>query len=555
MSLDALTLAVLRGALEEVADEMDEVLVRSAFSAVISEALDRASGLYDAEDGGVIVQGSTGLPIFIGTMQHAVKSLIDHVDPATMREGDVFIVNDPYLGGTHLLDVKLIAPFFHDGELVCFLANTGHWVDVGGGTASGFGASATSLIQEGLRIPILRIASIDGIDEGIADLIFANIRVPDESRGDFYAQLNAVRHGSARMAQLMERFGRDGVVEGFAELRRRSEEHMRSHVAAMPDGTYRCTDYLDGDGRERTSIAIELAIHKSADQLVLDFSGTEAQVAAPINLPRECAVSAAFVALKHIFPDVPINAGALSAVTFVIPEGSVLAASYPSPTAAYNETGQRVIDVVFGAMAQAVPEIAYAAPFGTAANVTIGGVGRDGRAFATYLFHGGGYGGSAQGDGIINGTVPLGIARTQPVEVLEQRFPVKFLRAEIREESAGHGKHRGGFGMVYELEFLVDGVSASVLADRALHAPFGILGGTSAAPTEITITHKGEPVKLPQAVKGQVANLVRGDRILIKTPGGGGYGRPQDRSRAKVEEDLLLGYIGIETARRIYGYD
>lgn len=555
MPLDALTLAVLRGALEEVADEMDEVLVRSAFSAVISEALDRASGLYGPADGGVIVQGSTGLPIFIGTMQHAVKSVIDHVDPRTMREGDVFIVNDPYLGGTHLLDVKLIAPFFHDGELICFLANTGHWVDIGGGTASGFGASATSLIQEGLRIPILRIASADGIDNGIADLIFANIRVPDESRGDFYAQLNAVRHGAARMAQLMTRFGHDSVVEGFAELRRRSEEHMRSHVAAMPDGAYRCIDYLDGDGRLRESIPIELTIRKTGDELVLDFSGTDLQVAAPINLPRECTVSAAFVALKHIFPDVPINAGALNAVTFIIPEGSVLAASYPSPTAAYNETGQRVIDVVFGAIAQAVPKVAYAAPFGTAANVTLGGIGKDGRPFATYLFHGGGYGGSEQGDGIVNGTVPLGIARVQPVEVLEQRFPLKFHQAAIREDSAGHGKYRGGFGMVYELEFLADGVSASVLADRARHAPFGILGGTSAASTEITVTHNGEPVKLPQAVKGQVANLVRGDRILIKTPGGGGYGRPQDRPREKVEEDLRLGYISIATARRIYDHD
>lgn len=375
--VDALSLAVVRGRLEQIVDEMDTVFERMAFSPVISDAWDRADGIYSATDGSMIVQGARGLPIFVGTMQYTVASVIATV--SRLEPGEMYLVNDPFAGGTHIMDTKLVRPFFYRGELFAMLANTGHWTDLGGRVPGGFGAAASDCYQEGLRIPPVRLFAGEELNEDILAILQTNSRLPDDVLGDVEAQAMALRAGERRLTELLDEYGTELVSAVIQELRARSAQQMRSYISELPDGTYQFTEEMDNDGilDEVLRVAVDLTV--SGDHMTVDFSRSSPPCEGPMNSVYAATLSSAIVAIKHIFPDIPINSGIFEPLTFVIPETVFLNAMPPRPVAGCAaETSQRVITAVMGALAEAVPDRVPAGSSATSNNLSIGGLDEDG---------------------------------------------------------------------------------------------------------------------------------------------------------------------------------
>jgi N-methylhydantoinase B len=548
--LDPVTLAVLEGRLEQIADEMDATLFRSAFNPIIAEAHDASHGLYDAATGATLVQGKAGLPIFVGAMAFAVRAVIERTRGDAVAEGDVFIFNDPYDGGTHLSDFKLVRPFFRDGRIFCWLASVGHWHDVGGNVPGNYNPAATECFQEGMLIPPVRLYEAGRLRRDVVAILEANSRLPGSLYGDLNGQVNALDLGARRLGALLDAFGDDAVREALDELRRRAAQQMRAHVAELPDGTYSAEDFLDNDGIVDAPLKIALDLTVAGDRLTLDFSRSAPACAGPVNIARSTAVASCYVALKHIFPDVPANAGVLDPIDFVIPEGSLLAAKAPKPVGGYTETILRIIDVVFCAMAKAAPERVNGCAYGTINALSIAGHRRDGRRWVMFSFFGGGHGGHPEGDGLNHGNAPISTATIPPVEILEAAYPVLFTRWALRPDSGGPGRHRGGLGAVYELELLEEEAEFFLFGERGRYAPPGVVGGGPAARNRFTFDGGREP---PMASKMVGHRLRRGDRLRLETPGGGGYGPPAERDPAAIARDLALGYVTEAAARRDYG--
>ena len=550
--IDPLTLAVVKASLEQVTNEMDTVFYTTAFSPVIAEGLDLANGIYDCTNGEVIVQGEKGLPIFIGVMQFTVQGVISQI--RDVAPGDVYIVNDPYAGGTHVMDVKFVAPYFYRGELFAFLANTGHWPDFGGAVPGGFSSQATEIFQEGLRLPPVRICTGGALNSDLVKVIMANIRVPEERHGDLRAHLSALRIGEQRLTEVLDRYGLETIRRCMAELRVRSERLMRSRIEEIPDGTYQAEDYLDSDGVVNEPLKIGLDLTVTGSELHLDFSRSSPPCQGPLNSVISASTSACYIAVKHIFPDVPTNAGAFVPLTVTIPEQTFLNAAFPKPVSGCAaEVSQRIVDTIFRALAAAIPEDMFAAPVGTSCNFTMGGSDPRRAPYVMYIYSGGGYGGYADGDGLTHGPATIGSTRTQPMEIYEQNYPVRFSRFGLREESAGAGTHRGGFGVVWEFELLRGEGVVSLLGDRGKFGPFGIEGGREAARTEF-IFHKADGEYRPAHVtKDEKVHLSAGDRVTILTPGGGGYGDPFARTPERVLRDVERGYLSRAAARADYG--
>lgn len=551
---DPITLAVVRGGLHQIADEMDLHLIHAAISPIISEMHDCAHGIYDARNGETIAQGGFGLPMFLANMQYTVQNLLAHVEAdGGFQEGDVWIVNDPYISGTHLQDVVLAAPYFVDGECFALLANTGHWMDIGGGTPGGWAPQAREIHQEGFIIPPLRIVKAGVRNDDVVKMILANLRLPDQIAGDLEAMTNVFHVGARGLNDLVGRYGAGQVRACVDEMMERSERQMRGHIAAIPDGVYRFEDWFDNDGVVDAPLPVRLAVTVDGSDMHFDFTGTSPAATGPLNMAETTTRSLAFVALKHIFPDVPVNGGAFRPTRFTVPEGCMLAAQYPAPVCGYTDVINRVIDVVFGALAQVVPEITPAAPFGTAGVTTVSGHNEDGRYYVAVYPAPGGYGGSAASDGLTNGTLPSSLAGFMSVEMSEHRYPLRFDYLAIREDSGGPGAHRGGCGTRYGIRALKDCV-VSVLGDRADHAPFGVAGGGSGGPFRATFEIDGDLTTPAMRSKADKAALAAGDAIHIETPGGGGFGDPRRRSRDDVAADLRQGLVSEETARTHYGY-
>ncbi|KAA1052892.1 hydantoinase B/oxoprolinase family protein [Azospirillum argentinense] len=552
-TIDPVTLAVLKGRLEQIADEMDATLYRSAFNPIIAEARDACHGLYHAETGATLVQGTNGLPIFVGAMAFAVKAVIDKV----AREGDlhpddIFLFNDPYDGGTHLNDFRLVRPIFRQGRLFCWMASVGHWLDIGGNVPGNFNARATDSFQEGVRIPPVKLVKAGAMNHDLLAILAANSRVPVSNHGDLNGQLNALDLGVRRLTELLDEHGEDTVAAAFDAFTARAEALMRSALSKLPDGTYSFEDYLDNDGitADRLRIALDLTI--AGDRMVLDFSRSSAPCAGPLNIAYSTAVACCYVALKHVFTDVPANAGCLNPITFVIPETTLLAVKPPKPVGGYTETILRVIGVVFGALALADPARATAAPFGTINALSLAGHRPDGSRWVMFSFFGGGLGGNPESDGLNHANNPISTATIPPVEILEAAYPVMFTQWALRPDSAGAGLHRGGLGAVYEIEALT-AADVFLLGERGVFAPFGVAGGTPAALNRFVWQSDEGEKSPPLASKVTDVKIRDGQRVRLETPGGGGWGDPRRRDAEAVARDVRLGYLGIDAARSAYG--
>ncbi len=548
MTLDPITLSVIGAGLQQVCDEMDLTFSRAAFSPVIAEANDRSDGIYAAEDGALVAQGAGGLPVFVGTMQFSTRTLIERIasgETAAPEPDDIYIVNDPYLGGTHLMDVRFAKPVYRGGEIFCWLSNTGHWPDIGGSVPGGFSASATAVEQEGLRLPPVKLFKRGEMDREIYAIICSNIRVAEQRIGDVRAQASALRVGEERLGALLDRYGDETVRAAIAELRVRAAAQMRARIAEIPDGTYHGTAIVDSDGVVNEPLEIVLAVTKAEGGLTFDLGGSSPPCQGPMNSVLATTLSSVYLAMRHIFPDVPMSAGAFEPLTVLTPTGTFLDAHYPRPVSGCAaEVSQRIAEAVFAALVGPLPDRVTAAPAGTSGNFGLGGYDpAKGRSYVMYQLSGGGYGGNADHDGLSNGCSTIGISKAPPVEIMEQQFPVLYRRYALREGSGGAGRHRGGLGLHYELELRRGEARASFVMDHGRVGPQGALGGADGAPNAVTVWRGGVPYTPEHLSKEQDVALKAGDRVEVRTPGGGGYGDPSERDPAAVAEDVRLGYV------------
>lgn len=514
--LTAVELEVFRHALAGIADEMGVALRRAAYSPNIKERADCSAAVFDAD--GEMVAQAEHIPVHLGAMPASVRAVLDTC--GQLEAGQQVCVNDPYLGGTHLPDLTIVAAVGYDDQPLGYVANRAHHADLGGAAPGSMPASATEIAMEGVRIPPIRIADADGEREDVVRLIAANSRTPEERRGDLRAQFAANHVGVVRMRELAERMGAQRLREAMAAVCDYSDRRVRAAIRDIPDGCYRNEDVLEiGDG-----VPIRAAVTVSGDEVAVDFDGTAEQIPVNCNAVFAVTLSASMFVLRMLTdPDAPPNAGCYRALRVEAPEGTVVNPTFPAPTAAGNvETSQRIVDVLLGAFAKAIPDRVPAASQGTMNNLLIGG---SDPAFSYYETLGGGEGGTPARPGMSG--VHTGMTNTQntPAEAVELDYPLRVWRYELRPSSGGAGRHPGGDGLVREIEALAD-CTLTIQSERREHAPPGARGGE---PGEVgrNVLIRPDGTEEELSAKGTWP-LRRGDRIRIQTPGGGGWGAPGD---------------------------
>jgi N-methylhydantoinase B len=538
---DPVTLEVVRHALYAIAEEMSVIVMRSARSPLLKEAGDLSSCLTDAE-GCLIAQGRD-IPMHMGVMGFTVKALLERVPAARMREGDVWYLNLPEVGGNHLPDVKAVRPVFFRGRLVAFAVNLAHWADIGGAVPGSYVPSATECYQEGLRIAPVRLFSASGPDREAIDLILANLRGRDEREGDLLAQYAADDVATRRLLELFERHGADTMTACFDALHAESEAQMRAALRALPDGVWEGEDWLDDDGVDDRPVRIHVTIDKRGDRATFDFTGTDPQTRGPVNTTYFITCSSVYYAMKALAaPDVPPNEGCYRPLSVVVPRGTVLNCDPDRPVVGGNhETSQRVVDAIMKALAPVLPERVAAGGPTTAGLLIFGARGADGRWAVLYEVHGGGEGATASKDGASAVRVHMSNVMNTPVEVIEGEYPLLVEEQALRPGSAGEGAHRGGLGFRRAYRVLGPDVTLTSMLERRIVPPYGLLGGTDAAPFRIRLN---PGTRRERVVKGkETLRLAEGDLVVIETCGGGGFGSPADRSPAWRDRDRREGYL------------
>jgi N-methylhydantoinase B len=517
----AVLLEVFRNLFASVCDEMGAALQRSAYSPNIKERRDFSCALFDAS-GRLVAQGDH-MPVHLGSMPASVRAALDTLD---LEAGDVGALNDPFHGGTHLPDLTLVAPFHAEGAPLFFVAARAHHADVGG-ISPGSMPLATEIHQEGLRVPPVRLVRAGRFDEDLLRLFLANVRTPEERRGDLDAQVASLHVGARRLEALCARHGAAAVARHAADLVAYAERGTRALIASIPDGAYGFEDALDDDGFGSGPLPIRVLVTISGDAAVVDFAGSAAQARGPVNAVEAITRSAVLYAFRCLLPsEVPANDGCFAPLRIVAPPGTIVNARPPAAVAAGNvETSQRIVDVLFGALARALPDRIPAASAGTMNNVTIGGTHpATGRPYAYYETLGGGMGGRPASAGLSGVHTHMTNSLNTPVEALEHDLPVVVRRYALRPGSGGAGRHPGGDGLVREYEFLAE-AEVTLLAERRARGPWGLAGGSPGASGEdVLLRRDGPATKMPGKFRARVA---AGDVLAVRTPGGGGWGKPE----------------------------
>jgi len=510
--MDVIYITIFKNIFQSISDEMGKILQYSAFSPNIKERKDFSCALFNAS--GESFAFGTHIPVHLGAMPLSVEVAISEVN---FDEGDMVILNDPYRGGTHLPDITLIAPVFYKNKIAFFVANRAHHSDVGGMKAGSMPLSS-EIFQEGIIIPPLKILKRGKINHDILDLILSNVRSPLERKGDLLAQIAANRRGQQRIGENIKKYGFKKITEYSKCLIDYSENIFKSFIKEIPDGRYVFEDYLDDDGFETRDILIKVCVKVKGDRINVDFRGSSVQVRGGVNTNRAVTYSSVlYVLTTMLAEDIPINSGIMRTVDLILPPNSIVNASKPSGLAGGNvETSQRIVDVLLGAFYQAIPEIIPAASQGTMNNISFGGKG-----FAYYETIGGGTGAGPVSAGVSAVHSHMTNSLNTPVEALERDFPVLIENYSVNKNSGGRGKFRGGDGLVRSYRFLEDG-QASILSERRKRAPYGLEGGSPG--------HKGENILIRNGLKKHLNSktnieIKKNDVLLIKTPGGGGYGK------------------------------
>jgi len=549
--IDAITLEVIRNALIEVAEEMNVNLIRTAYSPNIKERRDCSCALFDSQ-GRMFAQAEC-IPVHLGAMPFSVKAAIERIE--AFEPGDTVVLNDPFAGGAHLPDITFVTPIFLGKDVVAFSANRAHHADVGGKMPASLAGDTTEIFQEGLRIPPVKLWRGGQMDDDLARMIMANVRTPEERLGDLRAQKAANETGRRRFLEIVERNGFGVVAAAVDQTMDYSERRMRAEIAALPGGVYGYEDYLDSDGIGADKVKIQVVVDIEGSELTVDFSGSSSQVEGPVNAVYAVTASATYYAIRALTdPDIPPNDGCYRSINIIAPEGTVVNARPPAAVVGGNlETSQRIVDALIGALAKAVPEKAIGACQGTMNSVTLGGIDpRSGKPYTIYETVAGGLGGRSSKDGIDGIQCHMTNTLNTPVEALEIAYPLRVERYELRTDSCGAGRWRGGLGVRRDIRVIDHRAKLSLLGDRRLLQPYGIFGGDPGQSGSQFIIVDGEEHPVP--AKGSL--VLEPDMVIsVRTPGGGGYGNPSERLRDLVVRDYLEGRISAEYAMERYGLD
>ena len=550
MKPDPTTIEVVKGALIYTAEEMGIALKKSAYSPNIKERMDHSCAVFDHKRR--LIAQAEHIPVHLGSMALAVRLGLEAYD-GLLKSGDMILLNDPYLSGTHLPDLTLIAPIFCGEALVGYAANKAHHTDIGGKAPGSIAGDSTELYQEGLIIPPVKLLKSGEIDSELIRLISNNVRTPDIQMGDLRAQIAANRTGIKRVQELVDNYGLETVQAVMESVMDYSERRMLTQISMIPEGIYEAVDYIEDIGSSDRQVKIVVKVKVRDGRIFFDYSGTDRQVDGPVNAPLGVTMAGIYYTLISVTdPTIPVNDGCFRPVGMIIPEGSVMNPIRPAPVAGGNvETSQRNVDVLMRALSKAIPGKVPAAGPGTMSNISIGGLREDGAPWTFYETIGGGSGGRPMGDGVDGIHVNMTNTMNTPIEALETYLPLRFESYNLRTDSGGPGKYRGGCGI--ERSWTLTGPSAtlSILAERVKIPPWGLHGGYPGALGEYTlIKQNGETVKLPSKC---TVPLQHGDSLIIRTPGGGGYGDPLERDPERVLEDVLDDLISLDVARSKYG--
>jgi len=551
---DPFTLEIIKDGLIAIGDEMFVTMQRTSMSTIIYEVLDYATGLTDA-DSNMITQGN-GVTLFIGTLTYAVQSVLDTFGKDGLKAGDIIITNDPYSGGgTHLSDVSLILPIFYEGKLVAFAANKGHWTEVGGKDVGSWTTDATDVYQEGLQLPCVKLFVEGKPIQGLIDLIRANVRTPDMTIGDMYAQVASLRIGELRFHALCAKYGFDAVKEAMNALLNHGETLTRQELATIPNGVYEAVDYIDDDGIGNGPFQVRVKVTKRDDEFICDFTGTHRQVPGPINCTRTGLYAGVRVMFKALTdPSVPANDGCFRPLRVICPEGTIFTCTRPAPVSTYWETMLYACDLIWKAMAPVLPDRLPAAHFLSVCGTSVTGNHPDtGELFILVEPQAGGWGAGARKDGE-NGLVSIADGETYviPVEVCETRYGVLVDQFGFHITDGGAGEHRGGRGLVRDYRVVADEVWLTGTFGRYKFLPWGMDRGHQGSKNCMLLFCEDQG---PPREFGKVARfrLKRGDVARLITATGGGYGDPKRRPVEKVRDDVRNGYITLEHAEQDYG--
>ncbi len=552
-ALDPIGLEILSNALRSITDESFVALMKSAYSTNIKERHDHSTAITDPA-GRLVVQAEESLPIHIASMMGLMDSLLGKFG-GEVREGDIFVANDPHVaGGTHLPDINMAMPVFVDGELIAFACNIAHHADVGGMAPGSMAGGMSEIYQEGLRIPVVRLFREGVLQQDLFDLLLLNVRVPEERRGDYYAQIAACQLGRRRLLEVIESWSATTVTAAFDEIIERTKARMRAAIAGIPDGTYRFEDVMDDDGLGNTMIPIRLEVTKKGDAIRFDFTGTASQVPGNINVTMNATIASVCYGLKALLdPDVPNNEGMLDIPDIVAAKGTLLNAAFPAPVAARANTCQRIIDVVLGALAEAMPGRVVAA--GNGANTTAVFAGTDPRTGRGYVYLetlGGGMGARPTGDG--KDGVQVGITNTSnlPVEAIEMEYPLRVEEYSLVADSGGAGKYRGGGGLRRVVSPVGHDCLFNGAGERFSNRPWGLEGGRPGGSGQFILEGGAmAPRRLDDKPSGVM--VTPDQHIVVETPGAGGWGDPKERDREALAEDRQSGKFSDAYLHEYYG--
>lgn len=552
-AIDPITLEVIRNKLEGIANEMQTTLLHSAFSPIVKEGMDCSAAVFTA-DGQTIAQ-ATAIPIHLATMIPALQAVLAKYPVATMAPGDAYLLNDPYCGGTHLPDITFFVPVHAEGRVVAFSVTTVHHQDMGGMVPGSVPTNATEIYQEGLRLPPLKYLDQGRVNETLQEIMRLNIRLPDTFFGDLHAQLAACRVGERRLGELCAAYGGRAIEEAFTRLLDRSEAMTRAALRRLPEGTFRYVDWLDNDGVDlERKVRLEVAVTVRDGGIHFDFTGTDAQLRGPLNCVPSGAKAAAYYAVRALTDaSIPTNGGCFRPVSLHLPVGSLVNPVAPAPVNARTATIKRMCGMMVGALAEAVPDRVPAASASVSTMLAFGGRRADGSSFIVSELVAAGTGGSQAGDGVDCLQTDGSNSMNLPIEALCMDAPLRVLRFGIRTDSGGAGRQRGGLGVVKEYEFLADDIRFTYRGERHFTQARGSLGGGAGAMAKATLYRADGRIE-PIASK-LVTTVARGDRLLLETAGGGGFGDPRERPREAVAADLRNGKISAATARELYGFE
>jgi N-methylhydantoinase B len=550
---DPFSAEIIHNYLLSTVREMINITRRAAYSTCFSEAVDFSCALFD--DQGRLVAQAGGNPVHYGGLEDEVAIILEKAED--LHEGDVILHNDPFEGACHQSDVVLAMPLFWNAELVGLSVNRGHWMDIGGMFAGGYGLAA-HVVQEGLIIPVCKLYRAGELNAGLQEFILKNVRMPRLIWGDIQAQIASARAAADRVRELVNRYGLDQVRAAVTHSLDYANRRFRDHMASIPDGTYQAEDAMDDDGFGGGPFRINVTVHKSADKIIVDFGGTDPQTKGAANLTMGATKAATFTALKAIIdPEVPFNSGILDLIEVRAPAGTVVNPLYPAPVCcAPGDPAARVCETVIKCFVNAVPDRVRGGTYSTGLNSTGWGF-NNGSEFMWYVFGPGGCGACESHDGLTAEWHTMGSCANESIEIWEARYPVRVLKRELRTDSGGPGRTRGGLGDHRVLEVLAE-TQLTAIVDRFASQPWAVQGGLPGASNAFAVEREGVERTFPELYgvpsAGKFSNLVLrfGDRFVVKAGGGGGYGPPEQRDPGLVAWDVKNGYVTEEAAREVY---